>query len=100
MDVPAKVVPEDLNREERSGLTRLLRTGCILFATAGILWLFVFGSANLLVVTGSGRAAQVLLLTFTVLLWPFATLGLLLLICWLVLRIGGWASARARLQPR
>jgi hypothetical protein len=51
------------------------------------LWLAVWGGALVLASRGADRAAQVLFLTFTVLLWPVATLGVILLLCWLVMWI-------------
>lgn len=99
MDVPAEVVPKDLIKqprrlemEGRFGSRRLLRTGAVMVLIAGWLWLAIWGAAIVLANRGSDRAAEILFLTFTVLLWPVATLGVILLLCWVVM----WLAAHWR----
>jgi hypothetical protein len=73
--------------EGSAGARRLLRAGLVIFVSASALWLLALAGATTLASNGSNPAAKVLILTFTVLLWPIAALGLLLLLCWLVVRI-------------
>ena len=73
---------------------RLLRTGLVMVGFAGALWLFIIAVAGLWADPHSDPVAQVLVLTFTILLWPFGTLGLLVLACWLLLRLAGLAHMR------
>jgi hypothetical protein len=47
-----------------------------------------FYAANTLANSGSDPAAKILLLTFTVLMWPAAVIGVFLLLSWAVLRAG------------
>ena len=73
--------------EGRFGPNRLARAGLLMFGSASGLWLLVVGGATALATSKTDLIAKVLILTCTVLLWPVATLGLLLLLCWLVIRI-------------
>jgi hypothetical protein len=73
---------------------RLLRTGLVMVGFAAALWLVVIGVARLWSDPQSDPVAQMLVLTFTVLLWPLGTLGLLVLACWLLLRLAGFAHIR------
>jgi hypothetical protein len=73
---------------------RLLRTGLVMVGSAAALWLFIIVVARLWSDPHSDPVAQVLVLTFTILLWPFGTLGLLVLACWLLLRLAGFAHIR------
>ena len=77
------------------GSRRLLRTGLWTSLGAIALWLMALFGAATLANNGSDPAAKILILTFTVLMWPAAVVGLLLLLCWLILSLaGGQRTAR------
>ncbi|MBV9265630.1 MAG: hypothetical protein JO061_05625 [Acidobacteriaceae bacterium] len=78
--------PDD-DLEARSGLHRLLRAGFVLLGSAIVLWVASLGFVKAFVKGHSDPIAQVIVLTATVLLWPFATIGLLLLLAWAIIRI-------------
>jgi hypothetical protein len=57
------------------------------FVSAIAIWLVALAAATTLAKSGSEVAAKITILTFTVLLWPIAVVGALLLLCWLVVRL-------------
>jgi hypothetical protein len=73
--------------EGRFGPRRLLRAGFMMVAAAVTLWLLVVATATILPDTNANPLAKIVILTFTVVLWPVATIGVLLLLCWLILWI-------------
>lgn len=90
-----------LSNEGRSGARRLLRTGVTMLGVSSILWM-----ATVYAVTSGpdmpSPAAQVFAMTLTILLWPAATLGLVALVCWLIIKIvettrppNGWQDDRS-----
>lgn len=72
---------------QRLGTRRLLKAGFTMFGVAATFWLIIIGATAISSNSKPDPIAQVLILTFTILLWPVATLGLLALLCWLVIRV-------------
>jgi hypothetical protein len=79
--------PDSADVEGRFGPRRLLRTGLAMVGVAAAVWLAVVAAATAWTTGAPNPLVSVLVLTFTILLWPAATLGLLVLACWMVLRI-------------
>jgi hypothetical protein len=80
------------------GSRRLLRTGLWTSLGAITIWLLALYGATTLANNGSDPSAKMLLLTFTVLMWPAAVVGLLLLLCWSILSIAGGHRTAGRIS--
>jgi hypothetical protein len=79
-----------------AGWNRLLRAGFKMVGAALLLWLASVSLARIGWNGGSDPVAQILLLTSTILLWPFATLGVLMVVCGLLIRAIGGARSLSR----
>ena len=87
-----------LEIEQRFGPRHLLRAGSAMVGTAGILWLLAFAAAKILANGRPNPLATILILTFTIVLWPIAILGALLLVGWFVLWV--WSFKSPDQKPR
>ena len=78
---------------EIQGPRRLLKTGLLMCGIAAVVWVSVFGGLVVFSANIPAAVAQLVMLTSTVLLWPIATLGLLVLLCWLFIQL--WKIVRS-----
>src|SRR5690348_2565740 len=76
-----------LDVEERIGARRLLRIGLTMLGVSSILWLTTMYAVTRKPNYAPSPAMQVFAMTITILLWPAATLGLVALFCWVVVKI-------------
>ena len=83
-----------LEIEQRFGPRHLLRAGSAMVGTASILWLLAFAAAKILANGKADPLATILILTFTIVLWPIAILGILLLLGWFVLWIWSLSASQ------